>query len=73
MLMDAPLPREDVRPFLHVARLLPGDGAQQRAGILAADIEAGLLLLEDFGDDTYTRPSPPAPARRNFTRSRSMS
>ncbi len=23
--------------------------------ILAADIEAGLLLLEDFGDDTYTR------------------
>lgn len=54
MLMDAAPPREDVRPFLAVARLLHGIGLSAPA-ILAEDVEAGLLLLEDFGDDTYTR------------------
>ncbi|HUB94836.1 MAG TPA: phosphotransferase [Stellaceae bacterium] len=54
MLMDARPPREDVRPFLAVARLLHALDLTAPA-ILAADIEAGLLLLEDFGDDTYTR------------------
>ena len=54
MLMDAAPPREDVRPFLAVARLLHGIGLSAPA-ILAEDVAAGLLLLEDFGDDTYTR------------------
>jgi aminoglycoside/choline kinase family phosphotransferase len=54
MLMDAPPPKEDVRPFLRVARLLHRLGLSA-PGILAADEEAGLLLLEDFGDETYTR------------------
>jgi N-acetylmuramate 1-kinase len=54
VLMDAPPPQEDVRPFLAVARLLRGLGLSA-PGILAEDIEAGLLLLEDFGDATYTR------------------
>jgi N-acetylmuramate 1-kinase len=54
MLMDAPPPREDVRPFLAVARLLHALSLTAPA-ILAADTEAGFLLLEDFGDDTYTR------------------
>jgi aminoglycoside/choline kinase family phosphotransferase len=54
VLMDAPPPQEDVRPFLAVARLLRGLGFSA-PGILAEDIEAGLLLLEDFGDATYTR------------------
>ena len=53
VLMDAP-PPENVRPFLAVARLLGGAGLAVPA-ILAADESAGLLLLEDFGDDTYTR------------------
>lgn len=54
MLMDAPPPQEDVRPFQHVARLLHGlDYSAPR--ILAADPEAGFLLLEDLGDATYTR------------------
>jgi len=54
VLMDAPPPQEDVRPFLAVARLLHrlGISAPQ---IFAEDVAAGLLLLEDFGDDTYTR------------------
>jgi aminoglycoside/choline kinase family phosphotransferase len=52
VLMDAPPPREDVRPFLAIARILRGLGLSAPE-ILAADCQAGLLLLEDFGDTTY--------------------
>jgi hypothetical protein len=52
--MDAPPPHEDVRPFLAIARLLQAMGFSAPA-ILAEDVAAGLLLLEDFGDATYTR------------------
>ncbi len=54
ILMDAPPPMEDVRPFVNIARLLFGLGFSVPE-ILGADVEAGLLLLEDFGDATYTR------------------
>ena len=54
MLMDAPPPHEDVRPFLAVARLLHG-WASARPRSSPRMSTAGLLLLEDFGDDTYTR------------------
>lgn len=54
VLMDAPPPQEDVRPFLAVARILHGLELSAPQ-ILAEDTEAGLLLLEDFGDRTYTR------------------
>jgi len=54
VLMDAPPPQEDVRPFMARARLLCELGFSAPR-ILAADEAAGLLLLEDFGDDTYTR------------------
>ena len=54
VLMDAPPDREDVRPFMRVARHLLDLGLSAPA-ILAADEAAGLLLLEDFGDDTFTR------------------
>ncbi|HKX08084.1 MAG TPA: phosphotransferase [Stellaceae bacterium] len=54
VLMDAPPPHEDVRPFLAVARLLR-KLELSAPEILAEDVEAGLLLLEDFGDRTYTR------------------
>src|SRR3546814_9942059 len=53
MLMDAPPPQEDVRPFLNVARLLAGPGLSAPV-VLAEDIAAGFLLLEDFGGATYT-------------------
>lgn len=54
LLMDAPPPQEDVRPFVVVDRILRdlGFSAPQ---ILAGDDAAGLLLIEDFGDDTFTR------------------
>lgn len=54
VLMDAPPPHEDVRPFSAVGRHLSGLG-YSAPSILAEDAEAGLLLLEDLGDATYTR------------------
>ena len=54
MLMDAPPPREDVRPFLAVAGLLHALDYSAPL-VLAQDVEAGFLLLEDLGDETYTR------------------
>jgi len=54
VLMDAPPPMEDVRPFTRVDRLLRRLGFSAPA-IIAERQEAGLLLLEDLGDDTYTQ------------------
>jgi aminoglycoside/choline kinase family phosphotransferase len=54
VLMDAPPPQEDVRPFLKVAGLLHDLGLSAPR-ILARDETLGLLLLEDLGDGTYTR------------------
>lgn len=54
VLMDAPPPQEDVRPFVRIARHLYALGFSV-PNVLAEDAENGLLLLEDLGDDTYTR------------------
>lgn len=54
VLMDAPPEKEDVRPFLTVANALHELGLSAPK-ILAEHPEDGLLLLEDFGDNTYTR------------------
>ena len=54
VLMDAPPPHEDVRPFQNIARHLVGLG-YSAPQIYAEDDELGLLLLEDMGDDTFTR------------------
>jgi N-acetylmuramate 1-kinase len=54
VLMDAPPPQEDVRPFVRIAELLHNLG-YSAPRIYAADVSQGLLLLEDLGDDTYTR------------------
>ena len=52
VLMDAPPERMDVRPFLgvqaHLARL-----RLSVPDVLAAEAEAGLVLLEDFGDGLF--------------------
>lgn len=49
ILMDAPPPHEDPQPFLDVARYLTAQGLRAPE-ILAAEADAGLVLLEDFGD-----------------------
>jgi len=54
LLMDAPPPREDVWPYVRVARHLHNLGFSPPE-IFAEDVEAGLLVIEDFGDETYTR------------------
>jgi N-acetylmuramate 1-kinase len=48
VLMDAPPPHEDPRPFVHVAEYLTGLGLSAPA-ILHRDLDQGLLLIEDFG------------------------
>jgi aminoglycoside/choline kinase family phosphotransferase len=52
IVMDAPPPQEDVRPFVHVAGLLRAAGLHVPA-VIAADVENGFLLLEDLGDRLY--------------------
>ena len=54
VLMDAPPDVEDVRPFVRVARHLICVGLSAPI-ILEADITRGFLLLEDLGDDLYSR------------------
>lgn len=54
VLMDAPPPWEDVKPFVAVTQLLEGAGISVPA-ILAADEVEGFLLLEDLGDAIFTR------------------
>jgi aminoglycoside/choline kinase family phosphotransferase len=49
VLMDAPPPHEDPRPFVAVAEWLASVGLSAPQ-ILARDLDRGLLLLADFGD-----------------------
>lgn len=49
VLMDAPPPHEDPRPFIAVAEWLNESGLNAPT-ILARDLAQGLLLIEDFGD-----------------------
>lgn len=53
MLMDAPPPREKVAPFHDIGRLLSGLSFSTPQ-FIATDLERGFLLLEDFGDRTFT-------------------
>ena len=49
VLMDAPPPHEDPRPFIAVAEWLVSRGLSA-PDIIARDLDKGLLLLADFGD-----------------------
>ncbi len=53
VLMDDPPPGGSVASFLWIARLLRGMGYRAPA-ILAADEACGFVLLEDFGDDSFS-------------------
>lgn len=54
VLMDAPPPEENVDAFVAVARHLKSLGFSA-PDIFAKDKENGLLIVEDLGDETYTR------------------
>ena len=52
IVMDAPPPQEDVRPFIHVAGLLH-DAALNAPQVLEQDVTHGFLLLTDLGSQLY--------------------
>jgi len=52
IVMDAPPPREDCRPFVKVAAMLRQTGLNA-PDVLARDLERGFLLLTDLGNQTY--------------------
>jgi aminoglycoside/choline kinase family phosphotransferase len=51
IVMDAPPPQEDCRPFVHAATVLRDAGLRVPA-IVEADVERGFLLLDDLGGET---------------------
>ena len=62
VMMDAPPPHEDPRPFISVAEWLVSVGLSAPE-ILARDLERGLLLLDDFGDDRLREAADNSPER----------
>jgi len=62
ILMDAPPPHEDPRPFIYIAKWLHGhDFAAPE--IYCEDLATGLVLLEDFGDERMREAIDIAPER----------
>ena len=52
VVMDAPPPMEDVKPFIRIAELFGASGATFPK-VHESDVAQGFLLLEDFGNTTY--------------------
>ena len=52
IVMDAPPPQEDVRPFIKVAEMFGATGVTVPT-VLAQDVAHGFLLLSDMGTTTY--------------------
>ena len=65
IVMDAPPPQEDVRPFIKVAELFSATGVSVPK-ILAADTERGFLLLSDLGSSTYLQQLNPDTAHKLY-------
>ena len=62
VLMDAPPPNEDPRPFIAVAEWLSGVGLRS-PDIIARDLDRGLLLIADLGDVRLRETADEEPAR----------
>jgi N-acetylmuramate 1-kinase len=52
IVMDAPPPLEDVRPFIDIAGRIRSAGLHAPA-VLAADVDQGFVLLSDLGQQLY--------------------
>lgn len=65
IVMDAPPPQEDVRPFVKVAELFSATGVSVPA-ILAQDTDRGFLLLSDLGSTTYLQQLNPDTAHQLY-------
>ncbi|MEO7335347.1 MAG: phosphotransferase [Caldimonas sp.] len=66
IVMDAPPPQEDIRPFVQVAALLAGCDLNAPR-ILEADDEHGFLLLSDLGSRLYLDAMKEAQARADVS------
>ncbi len=71
VLMDAPPPHEDPRPFIAVAEWLAEAGLSAPA-ILARDLDQGLLLIDDFGDARFRETLDTAPDRERILYERAV-
>lgn len=71
IVMDAPPPQEDVRPFVKVAGLI-GQAGLHGPKVLAADVENGFLLLTDLGSTLYLAELLQAQAADDAPRIRSL-
>jgi aminoglycoside/choline kinase family phosphotransferase len=65
IVMDAPPPQEDVRPFIHVAEVFGASGVSVPQ-ILEKDVERGFLLLSDLGSTTYLNQLNPDSAHKLY-------
>jgi hypothetical protein len=65
IVMDAPPPQENVRPFVKVAELFGATGVSVPT-ILAQDTERGFLLLSDLGSTTYLKQLNPDTAHKLY-------
>lgn len=54
ILMDAPPEKEKIEPFINIAKHLSGINLKA-PDIYHFDIDHGFILLEDFGDNTFTK------------------
>ena len=67
VVMDAPPPQEDVRPFVHVAALIAAAGLHAPR-VIEADVDNGFLLLDDLGSELYLAALQDAQARGDGAR-----
>ena len=65
IVMGAPPPQEDVRPFVKVAELFSATGVSVPT-VLAQDTERGFLLLSDLGSTTYLKQLNPDTAHKLY-------
>lgn len=54
IVMDAPPPREDCRPFLAICEML-GRHNVRVPKVIASDVTQGFIILEDFGDTVLSQ------------------
>ena len=54
VVMDAPPEKEDTRPFIEISKLL-NDYGFSAPRVFTVDSMNGFLILEDFGNETYTK------------------
>lgn len=65
IVMDAPPPMEDCRPFVHAAEVFAQAGLRVPT-VHAADLDQGFLLLDDLGSTTYLARLTPANAPKLY-------